>query len=188
MLEHGHAIAQFPDALDERGCAKIIETFEAEPDKKPGVVFTPAGHEEVDRSLKRSTDFLIKPDSGPAWMEVDELLSSTLQRALAAYSERYRFLPNLPTSFCAFQIQRTSVGEFFNWHADEDRRRRLAIIFYLNDEFDGGQTEFEYQNFVYQPKRGSLLLFPPYWTHVHRGRPVERGVKYIATAFLLHVE
>ncbi len=38
---------------------------------------------------------------------------------------------------------------------------------------------------VYQPRAGSLLLFPPYWTHVHRGAPIRSGAKYIMTSFFL---
>ena len=188
MLEPRPAIAEFPDALSKAACERIIAQFEREPGKGPGVIFTPDGREQVDLALKRSTDYLIKPDSDTEWLEIDRLLSGTLQRALQVYTKQFRLLPNLPTTFCAFQIQRTQVGESFGWHADEDRRRRLAIIFYLNDDFVGGETEFELQDFSYKPRRGSLLLFPPYWTHVHRGREVEQGTKYIATAFLLHAE
>ena len=28
------------------------------------------------------------------------------------------------------------------------------------------------------------ILFPPFWTHVHRGVTLERGVQYIATTWI----
>jgi hypothetical protein len=35
-----------------------------------------------------------------------------------------------------------------------------------------------------RPAQGKLLLFPPFWTHVHRGVTLEKGVKYIATSWV----
>ena len=186
LIDHGNAIAELAGALDAGQCEQIIATFEGEARKRPGVVRRPSGEEEVDLSLKRSTDYLIERDSPACWLAIDAILGQAMQRGVAAYVERYRWLPRLPTTFCAFQIQRTQPGQGFEWHADEDGRRRLALIFYLNEGFEGGETQFELQGFNYRPRRGSLLMFPPYWTHVHRGQAVEHGVKYIATAFLLH--
>lgn len=186
LIDHGEAICEYPRALTPELCAEIIACFEAEPRIRPGVVRRPDGSEDVDASLKRSTDFLLERDAGPRWLAIDKHLNAAMQRGVGAYAERYRWLPKLPTSFCAYQLQRTRVGEGFDWHADEDGRRRLALIFYLNEGFEGGSTQFEYQGVDIVPRQGSLLMFPPFWTHVHRGRPVTAGVKYIATAFLLH--
>ena len=185
-IDHGAAIFEFPRALTPELCAEIIACFEQEPGRRPGVVNRPDGTEVVDASLKTSTDFLIEPSSAPRWLAIDGHLNAALQRAIAVYVERYFWLPKLPTTFCSFQIQRTQVGQRFDWHADEDGRRRLALIFYLNDDFEGGTTQFDVQGVDIQPKTGSLLMFPPFWTHVHRGREVTAGTKYIATSFLLH--
>jgi len=35
-----------------------------------------------------------------------------------------------------------------------------------------------------RPAQGKLILFPPFWTHVHRGVELEQGVKYIATTWI----
>jgi len=32
--------------------------------------------------------------------------------------------------------------------------------------------------------RFKVILFPPFWTHVHRGVTLEKGVKYIATTWI----
>ena len=186
LIDHGNAIAELPRAITPELCAEIIDCFEHEPSVRPGVVVRPDGTEAVDTSLKTSTDFLVSPDASPRWLAIDGHLSDALHRALGLYVARYYWLPKLPTTFCSYQIQRTQVGQGFDWHADEDGRRRLALIFYLNDGFEGGTTQFDYQGVDYVPRTGSLLMFPPFWTHVHRGREVTRGTKYIATSFLLH--
>jgi hypothetical protein len=40
------------------------------------------------------------------------------------------------------------------------------------------------QNLAVQPQCGKLVLFPPFWTHIHRGATLEQGVKYIATTWV----
>ncbi len=188
LIDHGDAIFELPDALSPAQCEALIAAFEAEPSKRPGVVKRPDGSEAVDATLKRSTDFLLEKTAAPSWLALDRELVAAMQRGVGAYVERHRWIRKLPTSFCGFQLQRTEVDEGFDWHVDEDGRRRLALIFYLNDDFDGGGTEFERQQLTIRPRRGSLLMFPPFWTHPHRGQPVTRGRKYIVTSFLLHAQ
>ena len=48
----------------------------------------------------------------------------------------------------------------------------------------GGETEFLHQGLKIQPERGKLILFPPFWTHEHRGVTLHAGVKYIATTWV----
>jgi len=36
-----------------------------------------------------------------------------------------------------------------------------------------------------RPEKGKLVLFPPFWTHEHRAVRVERGIKYIATTWVV---
>ena len=53
----------------------------------------------------------------------------------------------------------------------------------MNDNFDGGETEFLYQQRREQAITGDLLIFPAAFTHTHRGNPPLGGVKYIATTW-----
>ena len=48
-----------------------------------------------------------------------------------------------------------------------------------------GETEFRHQAAKVTPEEGKLLLFPPFWTHEHRGVVLERDVKYIATTWVV---
>ena len=73
-----------------------------------------------------------------------------------------------------YAIQRTRPGEYYHWHIDGGSHqfmdRQLVAIWYLNDVAGpGGATEFEYQELSVRPEQGKLLLFPPFWTHRHRG-------------------
>ena len=47
--------------------------------------------------------------------------------------------------------------------------RQLVAMWYLNNVAGpGGETEFDLQQVSVKPKEGKLVLFPPFWTHIHR--------------------
>jgi hypothetical protein len=48
----------------------------------------------------------------------------------------------------------------------------------------GGETEFLHQKLKVTPRPGNLVLFPPFWTHVHRGVTLQQGMKYSATTWV----
>jgi len=75
---------------------------------------------------------------------------------------------------------RYSGGERFAPHVDLSHstgllRSFLTVIFYLNDDFEGGETYFFGR--AVTPKMGAAILFP-HELH-HEGRPVFGGVKFV---------
>ena len=90
-----------------------------------------------------------------------------------------------------YGIQRTDPGQYYHWHVDggshDFSNRQLVAIFYLNEvkEKQGGTTDFLYQGVNVIPETGKLILFPPFWTHKHRGAKVISGQKYIATTWVV---
>ena len=45
--------------------------------------------------------------------------------------------------------------------------RNLSAVFTLNDDYEGGLFTFPAHHIQLKLKKGSVLLFPPYWTHTH---------------------
>ena len=45
--------------------------------------------------------------------------------------------------------------------------RTASIIFTLNDDYEGGEFKFTYHNVKVKLKKGSVIIFPPFWTHPH---------------------
>ena len=76
---------------------------------------------------------------------------------------------------------------FHAWHYEtgglEVAARQFVIQLYLNDDFDGGETEFLYQQRREKAVQGDVLIFPASFTHTHRGNPPLGGTKYIATSW-----
>ena len=46
-------------------------------------------------------------------------------------------------------------------------KRFLALVCYLNDDFDEGETEFPQLNFKTKVETGTLALFPVAWSYLH---------------------
>ena len=111
-----------------------------------------------------------------------------------------------------YQIQRTQEGELYDWHADDDvspildtivfpirgyrdsgsvlqARRLFTYLFYLNDDYEGGDTLFRVgpgKNDIFNvaPKQGKLICFPASWYFHHKGDVVTKGSKYVCTGWL----
>jgi hypothetical protein len=64
------------------------------------------------------------------------------------------------------------------WVANHTPHRDVTAIYYLNDEFDGGEIVIGAQQLVVKPRRGLLLAFPSDAAHVHEVFPVRSGVRY----------
>jgi hypothetical protein len=178
-------IYELPVALTPADCDDIIERFEACPEHQYMGRIGQSGSEHPD--IKRSTD--LRVSGRPEWRDVDAKLHLSLGAALNSISAIHPFFASNSFKDIGYNLQRTLPGEFYQWHVDggpgEFSQRQLVAIWYLNDvDGPGGQTEFHFQNILVKPQRGKLILFPPFWTHVHRGVALEKGRKYIATTWV----
>ena len=63
--------------------------------------------------------------------------------------------------------------------------RTLVCMYYLNDVEEGGETEFYHQQLKFKPTRGSLVIFPAYFTHLHKGHIPISNDKYIINIWLM---
>tara|TARA_B100000029_G_C17594634_1_gene963682 strand:+ start:482 stop:1132 length:651 start_codon:yes stop_codon:yes gene_type:complete len=63
-------------------------------------------------------------------------------------------------------------------------KRFLVFILYLSDVEKGGETYIPRYNIKVSPKRGRLLIFPPFWTHPHAGLKPIKGTKYTIMSYL----
>ena len=178
-------IYEINNALPAAACADAIDRFEAAKDDHVQGRIGEGQTEE--QSIKRSTDLRIS--GRDEWQDVDQGLFASLQTALLEMAKLHPFFASNSFRDMGYQLQRTLPGEFYHWHVDggpgEFSQRQLVAIWYLNDvPGPGGETEFHFQNIKIKPERGKLLLFPPFWTHAHRGVTLKQGVKYIATTWV----
>ena len=139
--------------------------------------------------MTASKNLLIWISGKDSWKDIDELFFVSLSKALSKVKKEYDYF-NGKFKDIGYAIQRTDVGEYFHWHVDTGSHqmsdRQLVAIWYLNDvEGPGGETEFLHQKVKVKPEEGKLVVFPPFWTHEHRGVTLKKGSKYIATTWIV---
>jgi len=60
----------------------------------------------------------------------------------------------------------------------------FASVLTLNDNYEGGGTYFARQKTLHKSKVGEMTLHPGKITHLHGGRPVTNGTRYILVTFM----
>ena len=94
----------------------------------------------------------------------------------------------------AIRVRKYQPGaeQHFKPHTDtstlSSSKRFLGAFFYLKDVEEGGETIFPHINISVKPKRGRMLLFPPYWMYVHAGLVPISGPKWLVSTYLHHIE
>jgi hypothetical protein len=179
-------IYELERALPPDVCREAIRRFEASPGEQVAGRIGTAADEAPQ--VKRSTDLHISGRED--WRDIDRTLSQQLAAAFHAFQLEFPYFAANSFKDLGYNLQRTRPGEYYHWHVDagpgEFSQRQLVAIWYLNDVAGpGGETEFPLQGISVRPEEGKLLLFPPFWTHVHRGVTLREGVKYIATTWIL---
>ena len=128
-----------------------------------------------------------------AWISDEE------SAVVSSIKHKISNLVNLPKeNFEQFHVVRYDVGGQYKTHHDyfylprdeeafsQGGQRVFSALFYLNDDFEGGETDFPKINYRVVPQKNKLLL----WRNVdeskkviedslHAGLPVMSGVKYI---------
>ncbi len=88
-----------------------------------------------------------------------------------------------------FRYYRYEPGEYFKWHGDgafirsENERSLYTLLIYLNDDCEGGTTDFR-GGLSVKPVRGAALVFE----HglIHQGAEVISGKKYVMRSDVMY--
>ena len=68
-------------------------------------------------------------------------------------------------------------GEYFGMHPDDSfaTPRTASMVYYPNDDYEGGELEFIHFGVKIKPKAGQLFLFPAGYSYEHKIYPVTGG-------------
>jgi hypothetical protein len=124
-------------------------------------------------------------DPSPAF----DLILKTVDYCWEKYKKTFWVSDYVSINFDEVKLQKTPPrGGFHDWHCEitdlSTVDRCVAWMLYLNDIPGGeGESEFLWQGLRVQPKAGTMLIWPAFYTHTHRGNPVYSKSKYIATGW-----
>ena len=193
-------IVTYDNTLKSSFCRSVCRRMELDERKKLGVF----SDGKSDENVKTSHDLNISLLDD--WKQEDETLYESLSMYLETYmdtvSEKTGINQDLLSGrpykwsqtgdhLCdtGYQIKMYKPDGFYKWHHDYEiipaGARALSFIWYLNEDFKGGETEFM-DGTIIRPIEGRMVIFPSTWMYVHRGCKVIEGNKYIATGWFHH--
>lgn len=182
MDELNDLIHIYEDALESNICDFLISLFDQVVDK----------HERYDNEGKPNFTQLNLTENKELTSEVNIIHNHIIKKIFEYRDKYYEFIDQraFPEEHALeqFRIKKYNPGgdDRFDTHVDvlnhESARRFLSFMWYLNDVETGGHTIFK--DLSIQPKKGTLVMFPPLWMYPHRGDPPISGPKYILSAYL----
>ena len=170
--------------MPEKVCDNLVNYFNKNRDKaEPGSSLY-EGNKTLDKTIKDSLDLSL----GNSNVEKDVFeYRLHLQEILDLYVKEYPEVERLDK----FNVEDVNIqwypskGGFKTWHyergAKENMDRVLVFMTYLNNVKNGG-THFKYQDVTTPAIKGLTIIWPPDWTHSHKGE-ISNDKKIIATGW-----
>jgi hypothetical protein len=125
-------------------------------------------------------------------LEIPQMLRGMVKR-LQPIVENHFNVKIMPTGTT---IVRWLPGQFQNPHADKELHEGdlagkpndfpyydLASLFYLNDDYEGGELYFPKQGIQFKPKPGAAYFFPGDMNYIHGVTEVKNGIRYTCPFF-----
>ena len=83
-----------------------------------------------------------------------------------------------------YSILRTRTGEHFPYHSDSvtDIYNVFGLVFYLNDDYTGGELDYQDLNISVKPKANSMLIHRAHL--IHGVKEVTNGTRYAVSSFV----
>ena len=192
-------IEVYENTLSEEVCDKTIKyidlVLELLPeDRKRGTIgylggniFEPESKDSYDINMKLDDD-----------NEISTLIRNALLPRIDKYIESNPQLKILPhwKYWNAFNLQKYEPGMGFHLlhcenagHLHQLSADRVgAWMIYLNTVTDGGGTYFDNYDRTMDAVQGRCVIWPAYWTHMHKGIVSKTETKYIATGWMSFID
>jgi predicted 2-oxoglutarate/Fe(II)-dependent dioxygenase YbiX len=85
-----------------------------------------------------------------------------------------------------YGILKYGKDQFFTNHIDDhpDFHRRMSTIYYLNENYLGGEINFPRFGITFKPKANQMIIFPSTYVYNHSVSPVIDGERYAVVSWL----
>ena len=132
------------------------------------------------------------------WYNITEQMAKNFEQAVAecfrnivAPKYNCQFKSYEPVQFLGYPVgghyKAHNDGESFNYETRQWEKcmdRDVSFLFYLNDQYGGGELEFCDLGLTIKPKRGMMIAFPSYKDFPHKVHPVTWGHRYTLVSWV----
>jgi hypothetical protein len=86
----------------------------------------------------------------------------------------------------SYQILKYGEGQYFTNHIDDhpSYHRRVSSVYYINDDYEGGEINFPRFNISYKPKANEMIVFPSTYVYNHSVSEVTNGTRYAVVSWV----
>ena len=161
-------------------------------------------NKDTSQATTINTDDKEKPDTNlevrnTLWYHITEEMAKNLEQAVSACFLNHvvpkyncEFKSYEPVQFLGYppggHYKGHNDGEHFNMETRQWERimeRDVSFLFYLNDQYGGGELEFTDLGLTIKPKKGMMIAFPSYKDFAHKVHPVTWGHRYSLVSWVL---
>lgn len=141
----------------------------------------------LDKGTRSSESLLLSKKVAPILEIFENAMEFCVKGALRLYQIVNKFA--LVSGHSGFELLRYGIGGKFDEHVDvipghpQWGYRRVSVLIYLNEDYEGGELHFPRQSITFKPSAGSIVLFPSDFTYPHISAPVVSGTKYAAVTW-----
>jgi predicted 2-oxoglutarate/Fe(II)-dependent dioxygenase YbiX len=146
-----------------------------------------SGVVDVDKEVRSTRSFevphnLLKAQNQDL-LEISNIITSSINEAEQDYFFDH-FIE--PRSHQDFKILRYIEGDHFSSHSDDGGGtfRRVSTVYYINDDYQGGEIEFTRFGILYKPEAKDFIIFPSSYAYTHRVLPVTGGIRYAIASWI----
>ena len=185
MTLESDLIRRYCGAFTTEDCTEIISHIDYY--EKNSLMFhnKTSLHNTDHISTNTSHDWVLDEKAG---CKISTLILPKFKPCVDEYLQAFSVLSDYKFLLYDLKIKRIPMGGgFHSWHFETggitNTHRTFVVQLYVNDNFEGGETEFLYQNRREEAVAGDILIFPAGYTHTHRGNPPIGGHKYLITSW-----
>jgi len=136
------------------------------------------------RNSSRISFTSVPEDQSDEVKKITEVFQPALRDCISSYLNEFHFDPKRKAT--SYEVLKYGVGNKLGDHYDDGGEvpLRVSILFYLNDDYEGGNIEWIYGKFNYKPKKGDVVIFPSSYVYRHEVHEIKSGTRYVITNFL----
>jgi predicted 2-oxoglutarate/Fe(II)-dependent dioxygenase YbiX len=178
-----------PNVINPEGLQELIAHIKSSPAEDLSV-FDPDKTNATGKTSwivdKKTRDTQIVP-MGSLYPKIEDLFRNTVKNIINPFYQVEVNSSEIP------QVLSYGIGGHYRPHIDgrslwiapngdkiwrRSTCRDLSIIFYINDEFEGGELIFPNLHIQIRPKPGMMVCFPSDQNYLHGVTPIKSGVRY----------